>query len=117
MTRASALNEGYATAIVRANKMTVSRSKSAWLVADANIGLATPYTSNELLKNFPDEVRSTFGQVHGEKRLQEAYLRATGRRAKDSISTPHGTGVLRFGNSSILWHRYDASAQWNKRLM
>ena len=46
VTRISALNEGYTTAIVRANRMTVSRSKSAWLVADANDGLATPYTSN-----------------------------------------------------------------------
>ena len=119
VTRVSALNEGYTTAIVRANNMTASRTKSAWLVADADDGLATPYTSNELMSNFADEVRDAFGNVNDKKRLPEAYLRATGRKAKDSISTPHGTGVLRFGPGKILWHRDDASARWGNvpRLM
>ena len=112
VTRVSALNEGYTTATVRANTMTVSRSKSAWFVADEAEGLATPYTSDELLSNFAGEVLDTFGNVADKKRLPEAYLRATGRKAKDSISTPHGTGVLRFGPRRILWHRDDASAQW-----
>ena len=111
VTRVSALNEGYTTAIVRANNMTVSRTKSAWLVADEADGLVTPYTSNELLTKFAAEVSDAFGDVANEKRLPEAYLLATGRKAKDTISTPHGTGVLRFGPGKILWHRDDASAQ------
>lgn len=119
VTRVSAHAEGYTTAIVKANRMTVSRTKSAWLVADEAEGIATPYTSKELLKNFAAEVRDAFGNVADEKRLPEAYLLATGRKVKDSISTPHGTGVLRFGPRRILWHRDDASARWGNvpRLM
>lgn len=119
VTRVSAHAEGFRKAIVKANKMTASRTKSAWLVASADDGLATPYTSKELLTNFAAEVSDAFGNVADEKRLPEAYLLATGRKVKDSISTPHGTGVLRFGPRRILWHRDDASARWGNapRLM
>ena len=111
--RLVALNEGYTYAVQRANQVTVTNPQSAWFVAGED-GLARPHTSNSLLRGFPAEVRETLGTkaTRGDKQLADAYKQMTGRDAKASIITPHGTGVLSFGREGkmILWHRDKAGA-------
>ena len=110
VTRVLAHAEGFRKAIVRANKAMVESSPHAWFVADKTDMLVRPYTAKEVVKSFPVESTHVLGIGRDSKRLARAYLKATGRTTRASISTPHGSGIIAFGDEKILWHRDNAAA-------